>query len=213
MTEREALLRAVCNNPDDDTSRLVFADWLQENGEEARAEFIRLQVRLAELLRLADPGAESVGRRAREYWLEYGKSWLKELPQIKGVIWYDGFTRGFVERVEITSDAILVRHADLIFSHTPLVHLVIKRFEGVEGFASLAGLGRLRTLAVTNPRTDTNVLRELLRCDMLAESMILMCYFGPNGTDFYHELYRKFGTRLFRPPPPQQHPPGAAFRR
>ena len=33
MTEREALLRAVCENPDDDTPRLVFADWLDENGE------------------------------------------------------------------------------------------------------------------------------------------------------------------------------------
>jgi len=40
MTERDALLRAVCENPDDDTPRLVFTDWLQENGEEERAEFI-----------------------------------------------------------------------------------------------------------------------------------------------------------------------------
>ncbi|MBY0460810.1 MAG: TIGR02996 domain-containing protein [Gemmataceae bacterium] len=50
MNEREALLRAVCENPDDDTPRLVFADWLQENGDEhdqARAEFIRAQVRSA----------------------------------------------------------------------------------------------------------------------------------------------------------------------
>jgi uncharacterized protein (TIGR02996 family) len=40
MTERDALLRAECANPDDDTPRLVFAEWLQENGEEARAEFM-----------------------------------------------------------------------------------------------------------------------------------------------------------------------------
>ncbi len=47
MNEREALLRAVCENPDEDTPRLVFADWLQENGDEARAEFIRVQIALA----------------------------------------------------------------------------------------------------------------------------------------------------------------------
>lgn len=47
MNERGALLAAVCADPDDDTLRLVFADWLQENGEGDRAEFIREQVRFA----------------------------------------------------------------------------------------------------------------------------------------------------------------------
>jgi uncharacterized protein (TIGR02996 family) len=47
MTERDALLAAVCENPDNDTLRLVFADWLEENGDPERAEFIRVQVELA----------------------------------------------------------------------------------------------------------------------------------------------------------------------
>ena len=38
--EREAIIAAVAANPDDDTLRLAFADWLQEGGEEDRAEFI-----------------------------------------------------------------------------------------------------------------------------------------------------------------------------
>ena len=45
-TTRDALLLAVCDSPDDDAPRLVFADWLDENGhdvERAWAEFIRLQ--------------------------------------------------------------------------------------------------------------------------------------------------------------------------
>jgi uncharacterized protein (TIGR02996 family) len=32
MTDRDALLAATLANPDEDTPRLVFADWLQENG-------------------------------------------------------------------------------------------------------------------------------------------------------------------------------------
>lgn len=45
MTDDElALLRAIRANPDDDLPRLVMADWLDERGEHARAEFIRLQV-------------------------------------------------------------------------------------------------------------------------------------------------------------------------
>lgn len=44
MTERETFERAVCENPEDDTARLVFADWLDEHGEADRAELIRYQI-------------------------------------------------------------------------------------------------------------------------------------------------------------------------
>src|SRR5438874_1548572 len=33
MSDRDALYAAVCANPDDDTARLVFADWLDEHGD------------------------------------------------------------------------------------------------------------------------------------------------------------------------------------
>jgi uncharacterized protein (TIGR02996 family) len=42
LSQHEAFLRAIFDAPDDDTPRLVYADFLQENGEEDRAEFIRL---------------------------------------------------------------------------------------------------------------------------------------------------------------------------
>src|SRR5262245_59374166 len=57
MTEQAALLAAIAANPDDDTPRLVYADWLDEHrpdrvpsaaaGASARAEFMRVQCRLA----------------------------------------------------------------------------------------------------------------------------------------------------------------------
>jgi uncharacterized protein (TIGR02996 family) len=48
-TDFDALLRAVCERPDDDAPRLVYADVLEERGEVERAEFIRCQVELARL--------------------------------------------------------------------------------------------------------------------------------------------------------------------
>jgi uncharacterized protein (TIGR02996 family) len=42
--EQRALWHAIRAHPLDDTPRLVYADWLQENGDEARAEFIRVQI-------------------------------------------------------------------------------------------------------------------------------------------------------------------------
>lgn len=40
-------LAAVIADPDSDGPRLIYADWLEENGDEARAELIRIQCALA----------------------------------------------------------------------------------------------------------------------------------------------------------------------
>jgi uncharacterized protein (TIGR02996 family) len=57
MTDEDALLAAIRAAPDEDTPRLAYADWLDENrpdpapspaaGPSARAEFVRVQCRLA----------------------------------------------------------------------------------------------------------------------------------------------------------------------
>jgi uncharacterized protein (TIGR02996 family) len=64
----KALHRAVCERPDDDLPRLVAADWLEEWGTpetEARATFVRAQVRLAALAAggQGEPTAECVRGR------------------------------------------------------------------------------------------------------------------------------------------------------
>lgn len=41
MTDRDAMIQAICTDPRCDTPRLVFADFLEERGECDRAEFIR----------------------------------------------------------------------------------------------------------------------------------------------------------------------------
>jgi uncharacterized protein (TIGR02996 family) len=45
MSDESQFLAAMAADPDDDTPRLVFADWLDEHGQPDRAEFIRLQCR------------------------------------------------------------------------------------------------------------------------------------------------------------------------
>src|SRR4051812_9631121 len=42
-------LRSIVERFDDDTPRLVYADWLEKHGEPKRAEFIRVQCELAQL--------------------------------------------------------------------------------------------------------------------------------------------------------------------
>lgn len=77
MSDREALIAGICAQPDEDTPRLAFADYLEEFGEPDRAAFIRAQVELART-----PAWEPFAVRAR--WqtpdLVTGKPFRKELP-------------------------------------------------------------------------------------------------------------------------------------
>jgi uncharacterized protein (TIGR02996 family) len=71
----EPFLRAICQAPDDDAPRLVFADWLDENRDPERAEFIRLQIRQA---RESDgAGLES---RCEELFVTQRWKWVGDLP-------------------------------------------------------------------------------------------------------------------------------------
>jgi len=45
--DERGFIASICATPDDDLSRLIFADWLDDHGQSERAEFIRAQVWLA----------------------------------------------------------------------------------------------------------------------------------------------------------------------
>jgi uncharacterized protein (TIGR02996 family) len=71
MSDGELLLRAILDQPKEDTPRLVYADWCDENGQPERAEFIRVQVTIARWGTTPPADAEEWVRRERE--LIYGK--------------------------------------------------------------------------------------------------------------------------------------------
>ena len=71
MSDEEALLAAICADPADDTARLVFADFLQEQGgkvEAAWAMFVRAHVRLGTGVETAGD-VPTVQRLGKDYWL------------------------------------------------------------------------------------------------------------------------------------------------
>jgi uncharacterized protein (TIGR02996 family) len=65
MTERDALLQAVLDDPDDAAPRPIFADGLEEHGEQARAEFIRVEYPLHRSL-VGSPDRYPLEYRARQ---------------------------------------------------------------------------------------------------------------------------------------------------
>ena len=59
MIEADAILAAIQADVADDTVRLAAADWIQEHGDEARASFIRVQVKIARIEQILKEYARS----------------------------------------------------------------------------------------------------------------------------------------------------------
>jgi uncharacterized protein (TIGR02996 family) len=75
-TIRDTFLADIRKDPDDDAPRLVFADWLEDEGDPARAEFIRVQCALAHLEE-DDPRRDDLGRRELELLAVHSCRWTE----------------------------------------------------------------------------------------------------------------------------------------
>ncbi len=97
MEKRQVLLQAVIDRPDDNAPRLVYADFLDKNGDRERAEFIRVQCGLAKMPPQA-PKRPTLQAREKELLQEHGWDWAEEFgTKIREWV----YRRGFIERVEM----------------------------------------------------------------------------------------------------------------
>ncbi|VTT97356.1 Repeat-companion domain protein OS=Isosphaera pallida (strain ATCC 43644 / DSM 9630 / IS1B) GN=Isop_0391 PE=4 SV=1: LRR_6: LRR_6: LRR_6 [Gemmataceae bacterium] len=111
MSTEAALLRAIRDCPDDDTPRLVYADLVEEDGDAARGEFIRVQVALARTPE-TDPARNALEDREHELLAENEARWLGVPPETDGLLFWR-FARGFVEEVSATPSFMLNEGSDL----------------------------------------------------------------------------------------------------
>lgn len=135
---RAAFLQAILAAPDNDTSRMVFADWLDDRGDADQAEFIRVQCEVEgwrkicvnhDTHRLNCPGC-ALRRRERELldvagfgWAGAGISWVGVRTAHDPILTQYGavavFRRGFVEEVACTA-ADWLAHGDAIRRAQPV---------------------------------------------------------------------------------------------
>jgi uncharacterized protein (TIGR02996 family) len=116
MSPDNPFLKALLAEPDDDTLRLAMADWLDENDQPARAEFVRVQI---ELVR----GVEDRERlrylevRQRDLLIAHDVEWVKPLADVlkcKPGEWGGWvFRRGFVEYFRLSAGQLLTSGARL----------------------------------------------------------------------------------------------------
>src|SRR5690242_10580803 len=104
-----AFLQAILEAPEEDGPRLIYADWLEENGDPERAEFIRAQVEIARR-EGAEPSHEDrtwmdlpdeldgLRRRAAELQARNEGRWSAGL---EGLTLNRNFRRGLLEYVRV----------------------------------------------------------------------------------------------------------------
>src|SRR5262245_37663476 len=99
--EIESFLHAIREAPQDDMPRQVLADWFEDSGDPARADFIRLQLRLAGDL----PDEERCRLKEREgvLFALHARRWLGPLASPP---WETTFRRG-TARVRIQTARLL----------------------------------------------------------------------------------------------------------
>ena len=121
-TDERAFLNAICEHPDDDTARLVYADWLAENGDPDRGEFIRTEIELAR----TPPESEDDERRRRvlldrraELLKPHKAAWLAPFTPFAKE---SSFARGFVQSLEVPAHSF-IQHAEQWFALTPLTRV------------------------------------------------------------------------------------------
>jgi uncharacterized protein (TIGR02996 family) len=117
MARESAFLADIIEHPDDDAPRLIFADWLEENGDPDRAEFIRLQCRLARLDD-DDPQREALQEREQELLGEHFRAWTARLPAWARKETHS-YHRGFVSQINANA-TVFLRSAATLFKMAPV---------------------------------------------------------------------------------------------
>src|SRR5262245_40508728 len=121
-----AFLRSILASPDDDAPRLVYADWLDENGDPNRAEFIRLQIRLARSP-AGDPDYAELKARADDLGRTHHVEWLNQLPHWPSVHW-EIFVRGFISAARFDTPDAFFESARDVFRAAPIAEVRLHNF-------------------------------------------------------------------------------------
>jgi uncharacterized protein (TIGR02996 family) len=218
MSPDNPLLRALLAQPDDDTLRLAMADWLDENDQPERAEFIRVQVELAR-------GVEELDRRRqlelrqRDLLIAHEAEWVKPLADVldcKPGVWGGWvFRRGFVEYFHLPAQ-VVNRHGERLARLTPVRELYLCPCISLNivwlckkpWLRSVTRLrvrgGRVGAYGLPDPQGDclnADAIRALIGSPHLGKMEVLDVFASDDVSEKLAKAFRqRFGHQLLRSP-------------
>jgi uncharacterized protein (TIGR02996 family) len=164
----DLFLRSIIAEPTNDLPRLVYADWLEENGHPAQAEFIRVQCELAALPE-DDPRCPGFEDREHELLNQHESEWVQAVPEsLQG--WT--FHRGLIE--EIAGSHLGM--SKQLFQHHPIIKWTVTpnsaRIRDVEDNLDADAvdcLSRIRVLDLSRCNFTLPECRSLISTEQLCE--------------------------------------------
>src|SRR5262245_744027 len=195
MKLHEPFLRSIGESLYDDAPRLVFADWLDDHGDPARAEFIRVQCELEPMRdRYEIDRAAELHRREEELLWKHGMTWLSPMPEGWGDWQYmfyptgnpdngagGQFRRGFLDTVLMPVQTFFDIGPEVLRLQPTVRRLVLFRVNGhgerLAACRALEGLAELE-LACWYPDADA---RAIAASPYLSRLQVLEVWLGRRG--------------------------------
>jgi uncharacterized protein (TIGR02996 family) len=118
LDETVHLMAGIIGDPDTDPPRLVYADWLEEHGEPARAEFIRLQCTLAAQTKNT-PQKKKLIAGEQSLIKEFGPKWIGPLDKLGAE---PRFERGLLRNwYALTGKFMQKAYQQTLLAHLPIL--------------------------------------------------------------------------------------------
>jgi uncharacterized protein (TIGR02996 family) len=190
VSEQAALLAAIREHPEDDTPRLAFADWLDEQGgasNEAWAEYIRREIQF--VLDFPEVAWSKVKgdaqERAQQLFAKYADEWFPAFfgrrHVLRGASAQIRYSRGFPHEVYVWKNPLrFIERAEKVLDLAPITDLVLNDLDDIDLDLLLEEpwLSRLHKLDLYGydiPQTDWCTIAN---CPHLKQLRELMLYYG-----------------------------------
>ena len=204
MDEATALRATIAAHPEADLPRLVYADWLEDGGDDTQAAFLRTQVQLAH-----EPAWSPLAVRCRHHTPEVltGKPWRHTLPDVSPRIaaWHPEtpFRRGAPDWLVVRDLASFLDDAGRLFDLAPITTLSLptSSLDYWQEFARRPWLKQVRALhfyGVSTPIEPLRVLGNAVNASGI-EELTLERTSGPAFPVVLSDLFQSdLGKRLKR---------------
>jgi uncharacterized protein (TIGR02996 family) len=161
MTVEAGLLQAICEAPDDDTPRLIYADWLTDHGQPDRAEFIRAQIELANLPeKRTKKRRKELEQRIGELWAAHSHNWGAGPPY--RAVDLRAWERGFLAWFSAGNSGSMAENLPRVVKEAPIQHVRLHNpsRDDIARLVELPALAHVRTLILWTNVSNDRVLTD-----------------------------------------------------